>query len=837
MVGIKKFFIGLSVVVCITILVLYLLILGVSRGYFDKPIKKGIEIYLNYKNAQIKIGNLQIRNNILSIDKIFMDLTHNTKGEITNFNINFVISNLMSNLIVTNIISMDSFTVISEDNQPIIETVISAKHIIEPLKNNTETEINLSPIKSIALLDSYGKYLPDGAGICTYTNKTDTIPQKSLDCKFTFSNQANFLLKGKIHNNIVEAQADINNIPIIIYKIGEKFLADNEIVLFLQQYIKGGYIRTGELNLNFDNNALTPHIPENAINGKLHIIDLEYKYDPDYPALKKVDTDVKVAGSKVDFVVNQAYSSDTLLSGLITLEWKGMEDSYFTVNANAKGEAIDLIDFIPAEDYKKAKSQGIDLKKVTGQANSKIEISIPINPQIKNTYNISTVITNANLTAFDNNIILKNAKMTGSFNGDKIVVAGVGKINNNNSNFVYQHNIISNKKDNYDKILSIKATIPGNNQQFGIIKLLGGSTILDFEYKTQNNGESIISANANLKNLEFYIDKISIHKTRGKEAKLTLLGNLENNLKDGLHFDLVGENNLKITGQVKLPNNKYDITLPVISYGSTNLTGRLLLDKDNLNAEIQGKQLDLSNSNMMQFLEKAADTKNIHLKVGIEKIRLQNNIWLNDFNLQIGCDKTKCFAGSLFAKIGSKTLKMLLTDKQDKEQWFISCNNAGALLKGIGMYNNMKTGTVNLNLETKRQEVKKGEIIPILNGTFNIKQFIITDMSFLTRIVSFVSFPGFMSFILNNKDIMFTNMQGQFSYIGNTVKISNSAAEGPFFDFTMQGVIDTDRRQIKLKGNVIPSFFFMSNIITKIPIIGKIFSKVAPYSIALEYKE
>ncbi|CAF4480279.1 unnamed protein product [Rotaria sp. Silwood2] len=483
----------------------------------------------------------------------------------------------MCNPQVTNIIGMDNLAVISEDNQHIIDTVLSAKHIIEPFNNTTKTEINFSPIKNISLLDSYGKHLPDGAGSCFYQNKSDPILQKSLDCKFTFGDQANLLLKSKIHNNLVEAQANINNIPIMIYKIAEKFLADNEVVLFLQKYIKGGYIRTGELNLNFDNSVLNQPIPETAMNGKLRIIDLEYQYDPDFPALKKADTEITIAGSKVNFVVNQAYSSDSLLSGLITFEWTGMENSYFTVHANAKGEVIDLIDFISAEDYKKTKTQGIDLKKITGQANSKIQILIPTNPNIKNTYNISSVITNANLTVFDDNIILKNAKITGLFDGDKILVAGVGKINNNNSDFLYQHNIRVNKKDNYDQLLSIKTTISGNNQQLGIIKLLAGSTLLDFEYKTKNNGESIISAKANLKNLAFYIDKISIHKRLGKEAKLTLLGNLDNNFKDGLNFNLTGENNLKIIGKVTLPNNKYNITLPVISYGNTNLTGVLVI--------------------------------------------------------------------------------------------------------------------------------------------------------------------------------------------------------------------------------------------------------------------
>jgi uncharacterized protein YhdP len=98
-----------------------------------------------------------------------------------------------------------------------------------------------------------------------------------------------------------------------------------------------------------------------------------------------------------------------------------------------------------------------------------------------------------------------------------------------------------------------------------------------------------------------------------------------------------------------------------------------------------------------------------------------------------------------------------------------------------------------------------------------------------------VSLPGFISFVVNNKNVLFENMTGKFSYNGNIITLSDAEAQGPFFDFTMKGNIDTKKQQIKLTGNVIPSFFLISTIITKIPVVGKIFSKVAPYSLEVKY--
>ncbi|WP_342272273.1 DUF3971 domain-containing protein [Candidatus Tisiphia endosymbiont of Parasteatoda lunata] len=841
---IKRFFINLSIIVCtivviLTLLILTLLILSSSKGYLDKPIKKIIEFILDKKAMKIRIGNLQVRNNILSIDKIFMDLANNAQGEITNFKISFIIDDITTKPLILSTIDIDSFSLISKDDQLVINAKISASSIVDFFKNKIATQLNLGSIKNVSLLDSYGKKLPDGEGFCSYNSKISRASKKSINCKLEFGDKAYLLFNSVLDGSIIQASGNVQNIPIMIYQIAEKIIPDNQVILFLQEYMKGGYIRNGEFDFNFDKNSLEKNISlETALKAKLHVVDLEYQYDKDYPPLRKIDTDVIISGLSVKFILNQAYSSNSLISGgVITFDWQGMDKSNFIVNADAKGRVNDLIDFISNEDYNKIKKQGIDLKNITGIANSKIGIIIPISPVIKNTYDISTIITGVNGKAFSDNIILKNAKITGKFNGDKVNLIGIGKINGYDSNLLIDVNVTDNNQDDYQNLLKVKTTIMGNNQKVGILKLISGSSVLDFEYKEQKDGKSLIKANTNLKNLEFYIDKISIHKKLGSEANFTLTGKLYNNLNGDIDFNLSGENNLKIVGKVKVAEDKYDVTLPVMKYDTTDLVGKLLLGKDSLNAQIHGKQLDLSESNMMQFLEKEGDPKNIHLTVDVDRVRLKNNIMLDKLNLQIDCNKIKCFFGSLNSKIGTKSFKMLLTDKKDLEQWIVTCDNAGALFRGIGMYNKMKSGIINLTLDTKRYDARKGEVIPIVDGTFDIKHFVTTDVPFLTRMVSVVSFPGFMSFILNNKDIMFRNMTGRFSYIGNTINIADTSATGPFFDFTMQGTIDTNKHQMKLKGNVIPSFFFASNVITKVPIIGKIFSKVVPYSMEMKYKE
>jgi len=835
----KKSFFTISAIFLVIILLLALLIISVRSGILDVQSKKLIEYYLDKKSIKAIIGELHIKNNELFIDKVTLNLDDKARGEITNFRVNFDFKNILSKSLILSRVHIERFSIVSKDNENIVDVKITSNHIINIWKNKITTNTYFDSIKSFILSDKQGTGLPTGSGFCNYKSRLSLAAKKLIDCNLNFGDNVALKVNALLQKNIVKSEGNITNIPIMIYRIVQKIFPKNEILLHLQESIKAGFIQNGEFKIDLDLDKDLQEgavLSEKVLLAKFHINNMEFKYDKDFPALKNIDTNIFISGTKAKFLINQAQSSNSLISNsIITFEWNGINKSNFVIAAVAKGPVIDLIDFLSDENYKNSKNKGIDLKKLTGTAETHIKIQIPISPDVKNIYDISTTLSNIEFKMFDAQIILQSSKILGTFDGERINLKGTGKINNFLSNFTYQHNIVDNPKEDYESLLKVNATITASKQKFGLLKLLSGNNILNFEYKNLKNGQSLFNVNSDLKNLEFDLDKISINKPLNKNAILKLKGTIDQNSVSNIDLNLVGDDNLNLVSKIQIKNGKTNIILPIISHRETHINGKIVIDQSLTDIDIKGSKLDLSRSNMMQFLEKEGASKNIHLTVDIDRVKLKNNIFVDDLQLKIDCDKVKCFAGSLDAKIGSKSLTMELVANDNKEKWIIACGNAGALFKAIGMYNNMKAGTVNLVLDTQRHEVKKGEIIPILDGTFEFKRFVATDISFFTRIVSFVSLPGFMSFIINNKDIMFEDMSGKFTYIGNVVTIVESSASGPFFDFTMKGSIDTNAHQIKLRGNVIPSFFMLGTVITKIPLVGKIFSKVAPYSITLKY--
>ena len=103
-------------------------------------------------------------------------------------------------------------------------------------------------------------------------------------------------------------------------------------------------------------------------------------------------------------------------------------------------------------------------------------------------------------------------------------------------------------------------------------------------------------------------------------------------------------------------------------------------------------------------------------------------------------------------------------------------------------------------------------------------KFVAVDAPFMTRMVSFISFPGLLSTITDNKDISFTELDGTFHYKDGIIQIADVSAEGGFFNFTMNGSIDTESHMMDLRGSVVPSLYGVNSLVRHIPVLGTLLS-------------
>lgn len=799
----------------------------IRKGYTDEYIRIIAENYLSTKSISTSIDDLHFIDNTLSIKSINLKFPDKSYLTVKDFKIIFSLSGTILNLKIDS----SGLSLTSNENVSVINFKLSTDYHFKLLDFSSQISAFFNNIS--------GSNFNDASGVCEFK---DTSGKKEIKCKLS-DNTSNMDIAtdftksfGKLNN--LNAKIEIQNIPITIYQLAEKFIPNNGVMVFLKNFVKSGVIVSGSAKLNLDKEFFEKKkLSEANLNGNLNIANLELQYNKNYPALKNMDTKVSLSGSLMKFAIEKAYTSNTLISNaLVELNWTGLDSSKVIVTGDAVGPAQDLTDFIPKNSLEEARINNVDLRKITGKAESKISIIIPLSSNVRNSYHISTEILNMGLKAFNNKIDCKAFKLSGKFDGDKVVLQGDGgKINTFDSSFNYEYNFVN--KENHDYLLKIRSNIR-NAGKIGIIKINSGNSILNFEYKSKDD-QSVIKAESNLKNLDFIINKISIHKPAGQSAKLSMIGDIKSINNSKIDFELKGDNNLRIIGNIKLLDNKVETILPIISYENTSIKGKITSDKQATTMEVNGSSLDLSKADMMQFLEKERDVENeTKLNVDIRNVLLKNDVELNNVKLNIQCDKIRCYKGYFDSTIGSKFLRMILKNLKDNEEWVITSNDAGTVFKALGMYKKMKLGKMLLTLNTSRKEVKSGEIIPILDGTFLLKRFVIMDTPFFLKIVSLQSL---ITKLFTHKDyVAFESMNGKINYKNDLMKVSNILADGIHLDLTMDGTINTKDRSVKLKGYVIPSFG-LSIIAKRIPIIRSIISGVQhkgafiPYSVNESY--
>lgn len=334
------------------------------------------------------------------------------------------------------------------------------------------------------------------------------------------------------------------------------------------------------------------------------------------------------------------------------------------------------------------------------------------------------------------------------------------------------------------------------------------------------------------------IKKLGIIKKFGEPAKLKLSSEIKSH---NPKFDIkLTSKNLDLSGYAIYSKNT-QVAKIKIKTDKDNIDLDFTNNKDMMSLRFVGDVVDLTRVNFLEYIEKNNTQKNIDLDLSVKKVLLKNNINAENIKLKMYCNSKKCISASFLADIGSRKVNIDLDNTSEKERWVLFTDNAGALFKGMGLYTKIKAGTLEVNFEVSKEKKSSGDII-IKNGEFKLDKFVLVDNSLVLKMTSLISLPGLLSIITNNKDVKFAKMSGSFEFDGEKFKLTKSMAEGPYFDFTMLGYVDVNKRLVFLKGGVTPSIYGISFIIKKIPVVKGLFASkkrkgiiYAPYSIKFNY--
>jgi hypothetical protein len=650
----------------------------------------------------------------------------------------------------------------------------------------------------------------------------------------------NILPKSKLHIIFDEnrkIKLDIEDFPISIYRTITKLvpIETDELVSikdFLNEYIDGGIIKSGKLETIVPKNISELSLEDFICNFEIN--DIDFIIPNNMPRIKGINTVVKIENDNIVFDILSGGFDKTYISGNSRVILKPKEEIVL-LKVYTNGPTKDLTGFLEKHILDKLKKDGLDLRSISGKSEGESDIVIPLDYDKPNTYLVNFKLKDAKISAFGPKIEFESKILELLFDGDLIKISGSCMVNKNKGYLNYIYNINKSEIENdlgLDFYLSPQDIM--NN-----ISIKDNEIKLSLKYKNKLNHDGNLTIESDLTNSTINFEKLGITKKFGDPARLIL----HSDMKDqNPKFDIkLTSKNLDLSGYAIYSENTQVSHLKIKTKKDS-----IILDfknnKNMLSIKFIGNIVDLTKVNFLEYLQKNNTHKNVDLDVNIKTILLNNNINADDLKFRMFCNSKKCTSASLSAGIGSRKINIDLDNTSEKEKWRLFTDNAGAFFKGIGLYTKVKAGILNLSLEVGKENKANGDIVTIKNGEFKLDKFVLVDNSLVMKMTSLVSLPGLINLITNNNDVKFSRMSGNFEFDGERFKLTQSIAEGPYFDFTMLGYVDINKRAVLLRGGVTPSVYGISFIVKKIPVVKMLFSSkkrngiiYAPYALKFNY--
>jgi hypothetical protein len=808
----------ISLIFCFTILFYY------RPSTLSVLAKIITEHILSTKQIKVEIDDLRIdkldNKNVIYLNKVILKNSDKDLIAFNNVEILLDLDALFHSLQILLKINIDSFEIIeTKTNFNIDAFVISYSTDLKNHSNKLDFKIKFNNANQITENIIYNTDIR-----CLYD---DIYNKKTINnCSIFINNNSSIIIKNaSFDGDLIKIDGAVKAIPIDFYKIFENIYPNNASIAFMKKGEMTGEIVNGEFNVNIYLSKLKDGITKDNISGKLNIKNLFFVYNSSYPPLKNIDSTLSIEGDMVNMVINSGYMNNTKLDGsIIKILWNDIEENKVLIDGIAKGPPSDLTSFISPKLLEKLKKSFIDLKSIKGEAETKIDIIIPIKARMKNTYAVSTKVSNMsmNLLKYLN---LSKGELSGKFDGNFLNLQSSGILNNCPYKMSEQFDI---EKGN--NLLSMDLTISKKLNVYDLIKINSGSANLNFKH-ISDSGKENMSLSSDLSTLEFSILYPSINKSPDSPMELLIQAGYKNDTIDSFNVSITNNRNTNIKGKVIITDSGFIYNFKEIKSADNDF--EIIFKNTNKMNDISiiGKKIDLSNINLDFFIPTQGQAKkDIIIKAKLANAKMQNNVELTNVKIDVSCKNNLCEAGQkIYGQFNDKDVKLDLSYSDQKEIWDFSSADASSFFKSLNIFDKIEGGYLKVHFEKDLAGTNP-------KGAFSMQNFSFIDAPSVTKIISIGSLSGFLSTLGNDKKISFTKFEGQFKKkTENLWQIYYTKCDGNFFDFILNsGEVDTKLRSVKISYLVVPHYYFGS-LIQPIPVIKDLslairsgFSKLNP---------
>lgn len=608
------------------------------------------------------------------------------------------------------------------------------------------------------------------------------------------------------------------------------FIPSNQAVGFkdwLVSSMNTGMISSGHNKLKLTEAFFSNYdIPDEAIDCRLVLENTKLDYYDEHP-------DLFIKAANLEFFSEYFYVKSSNITTENGLDVKNvvakipynMEN--LEIKGSGEGDVKSLIDFINKQDHQIIKREGLNFSNLTAPLKIDFDILVKKTPveemsDIKFDINVQSI--KNGLHNFEDIVNeIKNIKI--NINSDKkLVIQGSLDYAMLPISFVYD-----NSYSHQDGKLNMALTVSNdllrswsfdNNVKFGKQDLVVGITSLA-------GGSYKVTCDATASEVIF--PKFEVVKKAG--STMLISGNLDSLNMAKFHLsNLVAQsNNVNFKLEVIKSKTFLDIKLQEGRFEQNILNAEWIKDKHIEKFKLNASYMDLSES-LEDLIDKRADSKSalnsFEYEIKIKKAKLKDNIFYTDILLQLSCTQDICTHIFLDSTLSGKyEFKINQPSPEHQEKFTVTSDNAGLLLKSLGIYNDLEEGNLRVDLTQNPRKDGSIEKIPYrIDAQASIRDFSTKNSSLLTKLVLGLTTLDGIGSIIGDKNLYFNEMLVNISYSDGIIWFEHGKLSNTGLDITINGNIDLNKKYVIFNGNLIPSVYGINKIVSNMPFFGKILS-------------
>lgn len=592
--------------------------------------------------------------------------------------------------------------------------------------------------------------------------------------------------------------------------------------------ISRGIYSKADIEINISpEEFLNKELQDDSIRAILEFNDAEIDYYSELPKIENASGVAKFSSNYIDIDVNGASVKNTRLqkARVQFFDIDDEEKANILIEGKASGETEDLAAFFLLES---GDIQGAEkYSNVTGKAETDFTFSFPIKEtvSVKDVkFEAASKLSETKIPDIKEGLGLSDGVFSVKINNDELKSEGKGFLNGLHTEINY-HQDFSGNQQYYDKT-SLKTYATAKELEiFGVpdMGVINGGLFVDLEITNNNKGTKNIVGRVDVTGAEIDAPVIGLKKP-AKEA-LSLAFIMNDKGKEGIDVSSIVVNSDKIsargTAEFSSDYKGYsEIYLEEVKFADNKFALVLARNFGNYyRAHVKGESMDVSPLlENFSKIKSDGDPFGLTVDTKLKRLILSDGVEINDFSGGFKCLVEMCvsadFSGDF--KEGGK-VKMTFgpnekTDEDENRYFYLTSDNAGLLLKGLGIIKHIKGGIIEADAVTKNEKESP------TTGKLIAKDFMVIKAPVLTKLLTLTSFTGILE-LLNGQGISFDEAKGEFNFKDSKLTLVGLRAHGGSLGITVDGDIDTKDSSVDLDGAVVPAYT-LNKIIGNVPLVG-----------------